>query len=96
MEKPVLAYLFTSPTCPHCPSAKRFGKEYFADKDDVEYYELDATDPRSKEPAQFFQIQSVPTFILVGPNNQPIGVSGTPSAEHMDKVLEKVRLEDIS
>ncbi len=91
-EKPVLAYLFTSPTCPHCPSAKRFGKEYFADKDDVEYYELDATDPRSSEPAQFFQVQSVPTFILVGPGQETsIGVSGTPSSEHMDKVLAMVR-----
>lgn len=93
-EKPVLAYLFTSPTCPHCPSAKRFGAQYFGDKDDVEYYELDATDPRASEPAKAFGVRSVPTFILVGPGQEtPIGVSGTPSTEHMDKVLSMVRGE---
>lgn len=91
-ERPVLAYLFTSPTCPHCPSAKQFGKEYFVDKEDVEFYALDATDPRSSEPARVFGVRSVPTFILVGPGEKaPVGVSGTPSREHMDRVLARVR-----
>lgn len=90
-EKPVLAYLFTSPTCPHCPAAKRFAEEYFADKESVEFYLLDATDPRASEPAQAFGVQSVPTFILVGSGkDRPVGISGTPSAEHMDKVLALV------
>ena len=91
-EKPILAYLFTSPTCRYCPPAKTFAKEYFSDKEDVEFYLLDASDPQSQEPANAFGIRSVPTFILVGPGQKnPVGISGTPTTEHMDKILTKVR-----
>ena len=94
-EKPVLGYLFTSPTCPHCPSAKRFAEEYFKDKTDVEFYYLSTMDPEGAEVAKEFGIRSVPTFILAGPGKEtPIGITGTPSEQHMNRILSMVRGND--
>ncbi len=88
MTSTVQAFLFTSPTCPYCPAAKSFAQRYFPDKEDVKFKHMSAATPEGQQKAMEFGVRGVPTFVLVGPGYpQPIGASGTPSKEHMDKLI---------
>jgi len=88
MEKANI-YLFTSLTCPHCPSAKKFMEEFKETRDDIIYKELITSTLEGKELANKFQIQSVPTFIIQGLGlNELIGLTGTPSKESMNKYID--------
>lgn len=82
-------FLFTSPTCPNCPPAKRFINEFKTQRDDFILNDFSTITPKGQKQAQKFGIRSVPTFVIQGPGYPtPIGLVGTQSAESMNKYLD--------
>lgn len=88
MEK-AKVYLFTSPTCPHCPTAKRFIAEFKKERQDFDVLDLSTMTPQGQKYARKFQVMTVPTFIIKGPGNPDfLGIRGSPSKETMNKYLD--------
>lgn len=88
MEKTIV-YLFTSPTCPHCPPARKFIHEFRKTRDDFILNELSLADSEGREMANKFGVMSVPTFIIHGPNYpEIIGLRGLQSEKTMSKYLD--------
>lgn len=67
--------LFTTPTCPHCPPAKRKVQEF------LDYFEkkrpgmlsatlYDASTPAGSVKARGYGITTVPTIVVKGPANE--------------------------
>jgi protein-disulfide isomerase len=82
-------YLFTSPTCPHCPSAKRFIQDFKSTRDDFNLMELSTMTHDGGKKAAHFEVMSVPTFIIRGPGyNGNIGLKGVQSSSSMNKYLD--------
>lgn len=98
MEK-AKVYLFTSPTCPHCPHAKRFIDKFKHQRSDFELIEYSTLTSEGQSKAQKYDVLSIPTFIIKGPGfPDPIGLRGLQSNEAMNKYLDIAlgykRLED--
>ncbi len=88
MEK-AKVYLFTSPTCPHCPSAKKFIHEFRTTRDDFELTEFSTATPEGQRKANKYDVMSVPTFIIRGPAfADPIGLRGSQNVHTMNKYLD--------
>jgi len=88
MEKTIV-YLFTSPTCPHCPPAKKFIHEFKKERDDFVLREMSTATKEGNKKARKFGVMSVPTFIIQGNGYpQPIGLRGVQSAKSMNKYLD--------
>ncbi len=81
-------YVFTSPTCPHCPAAKKIASEVANSRDDVVYKDVVSGMPGSERLFRKFDISSVPTIIIRGPaypNN--IGLRGVQSRKTLNKYI---------
>lgn len=79
--------VFTSPTCPHCPSAV---KAVDGIKDEVEgiiVEELSTATPKGQKLARKHNIMSVPTIIIEGVTQENIGFRGTPSKKSLLKAI---------
>lgn len=88
MEK-AKVYLFTSPTCPNCPPAKKFMENFKGQRDDFVYHDISTASPKGQRQAQNFGIRSVPTFVIKGPGYpDPIGLVGVQSDKSMNKYLD--------
>ncbi len=88
MEKAII-YLFSSPTCPNCPNAKRFIQEFKKERDDFILKEMSTATKEGSKKAKKYGIMSVPTFIIKGPNYpQVIGLKGVQSKKSMNKYLD--------
>ncbi|RME55442.1 hypothetical protein D6777_00550 [Candidatus Woesearchaeota archaeon] len=87
MEKTIV-YLFTSPTCPHCPAAKKFIHEFRKTRNDFVLKDLSTATPEGARMARKYDVMSVPTFIIVGPKYQPIGLRGLQNNKIMNKYLD--------
>ena len=88
MEK-AKVYLFTSPTCPHCPPAKRFMQNFKSTRDDCDFIELSTITEEGQKKAEHFDVMSVPTFIIKGPGyNGNIGLRGVQSNDSMNKYID--------
>lgn len=82
-------FLFTSPTCPHCPAAKRFIEGFVQDRKDFTLHMISTMSDQGQMLSHEFGVMSVPTFIIRGPGHEGnIGARGTPSKEMMDKYLD--------
>jgi predicted DsbA family dithiol-disulfide isomerase len=82
-------YLFTSPTCPHCPGAKRFIQDFKKTRDDFNLIELSTMTHEGGKKAAHFDVMSVPTFIIIGPGyDGNIGLRGVQSNNSMNKYLD--------
>lgn len=55
--------VFTLPTCPKCPDAKRISQEV-AKKLGIEYKEIDLTSPDGHLEGLMYQIMSAPSIVL--------------------------------
>jgi predicted DsbA family dithiol-disulfide isomerase len=88
MEK-AKVYLFTSPTCPHCPSAKKFADEFKKTRDDFQLIDMSMATREGEKAAKKYDVMSVPTFIIRGPGYPgPIGLRGIQSKETMNKFID--------
>jgi len=66
MEK-AKVYLFTSLTCPHCPTARSFITKFKKERNDFELINAEVQTKEGNDLAKQFDIDSVPTFIIQGP-----------------------------
>lgn len=82
-------YLFTSPTCPHCPNAKKFIHEFKKKRDDFVLKEYSTATKEGQKLSAKFQVRSVPTFIIKGPGYAGnIGLVGVQNDKTMNKYLD--------
>lgn len=89
MEKKAKIYLFTSPTCPSCPPAKKFMQEFQKERDDFVFQELSVASNEGRSKAQEYGVMSVPTFAIIGPNYPtPIGLRGLQTKKVMNKYID--------
>ncbi|MFH0876132.1 MAG: thioredoxin fold domain-containing protein [archaeon] len=81
-------YLFTSPTCPHCTKAKELIKPYLAKRKDISYTEFSTATEEGKKRAKEYEVQNVPTYIIIGPEYpHPIGLVGVQSENVLNKYV---------
>lgn len=88
MEKATI-YLFTSPTCPHCPAAKAQAEQLAKEREDIELKTIISGMP-GEELFKEYDVTSVPTFIIKGagfPNN--IGLRGSQNIKTLSKYVDK-------
>ena len=77
-DKKSTIYLFTSPTCPHCPVAKRELNELIEQREDIIANFIDTTESKGQRLTQKFGIQSVPSYVIQGPaTTENIGLVGS-------------------
>lgn len=82
-------YLFTSPTCPNCPPAKKFIEALSKKRKDFDYEELNSFDNHAIKLAKEFEVRAVPTFIIKGPKfENNIGYVGLPSNDRFNELLD--------
>ena len=62
----LLLELFTSPTCPHCPAAKRITENVVKQMEGALLIERDVSSPENADVAARYGIQGVPTIIING------------------------------
>ncbi|PLW80451.1 hypothetical protein C0585_02550 [Candidatus Woesearchaeota archaeon] len=78
--KSITISVFTSPTCPHCPSAVNLVKEVTKEDKAVKMIEYGAANPNTQKKAAELEVQSVPTIFVKGEGYEKnIGFRGTPS-----------------
>lgn len=81
-------YVFTSPTCPHCPMAKELAKKAANERDDVVYMDVMSGSHAAEKLFKKFDVASVPTIIITGleyPSN--IGLRGAQSVPTLHKYI---------
>ncbi|MBN1386583.1 hypothetical protein JW968_06460 [Candidatus Woesearchaeota archaeon] len=82
--------IFTSPTCPNCPPAKKVAQELRKERDDFDLIELSTMSPEGIAEAGRLGIRSVPTFIISGPGfPELIGLQGQQDKKVLNKYLDK-------
>jgi small redox-active disulfide protein 1 len=62
----LLLELFTSPTCPHCPAAKRVAENVVGQMEGALMIERDISTPEGTESAARYGVQGVPTIVVNG------------------------------
>jgi small redox-active disulfide protein 1 len=78
-----LIKLITSPTCPHCVTAKKVLEE-FSEQKDVQIIELSVTTDEGMKEAIKFGVRSVPAIVV---NDKKV-IVGVPSVEELAKAVE--------
>ena len=87
MEKAKIE-VYTSPTCPYCPSAVKLVNRVAKGRNDVKVSVVNTATSKGSRRAKKFGIMSVPTVLVTGPaTNEIIGFRGTPSEK---KLLEAI------
>jgi len=81
--------LFTSPTCPHCPSAKQLLEKINNEREDMDISIFSLSSEEGSIKANEFGVIRVPTFIIQGPNHpEIIGLLGGQSEEVLNKYVD--------
>ena len=89
MEKVVIE-LFTSPTCPHCSTARNMLNELSKQREDILVYEHSIATQDGSERAKNMEVMSVPTLFLKGPlSKETVGFKGTPVTDKMNEEIDK-------
>ncbi|WP_456474675.1 thioredoxin family protein [Candidatus Pyrohabitans sp.] len=83
MEKGVLIELFTSPTCPYCPQAKKVAERIVRRIPQVLIIERDVSRPENAEIAHSYGIQGVPAMVI----NGRYRITGVPGEEQLLRYL---------
>lgn len=88
-----LIELFTSPTCPYCPAAKRTVEETVAElnlkKKPIELGEYDTYTLEGHEKAKDYGVQVVPSIFVSGSGiKEKILIEGGPSKEELLEAIE--------
>jgi small redox-active disulfide protein 1 len=85
--KKILLELFTSPTCPHCPTAKRIVGNAVKQMEDVLLIERDVSIPENANIAKEYGISGVPTLVI----NNKYRITGAPRSEdEVIRVIEQI------
>ena len=71
--------VFTSPTCPHCPSAVNLARQIEKERDDVKMVISSMATNQGSRRAKMLNVMSVPTLFVTGPGTEErIGFRGLP------------------
>ncbi len=82
--------LFTSPTCPNCPSAEKLVKEISKEYEDLKVSYFSTATGRGRKKAKNYGIQSVPTIIITSDNFSEIrAIRGTPRKIHLENIIRE-------
>jgi len=82
--------VYTSPTCPHCPSAVSLAKEISEQREDVRLRIYSLAEKNGMSRAERYGIMSTPTILVTGECSDGfIGFRGTPARETLIKAIEK-------
>ena len=82
-------YLFTSQTCPHCPSAKENLNKLLEQRDDIEGEYMDVHSSKGQELGREFGLKSVPTYVFQGPEiNGNVALAGAQDLEKLNKLSD--------
>ena len=82
-------YVFTSPTCPHCPAAKEFASQVAKERGDVTLKNVVSGMSGSNGLFKKFDVASVPTIIIKGPGyDKNIGLRGAQPPKTLHKYLD--------
>jgi len=83
-KAPAVIEVFTSPTCPHCPSALLMAKELAAQMPGIRVVEQSTATAQGFAKAAFYNVQSVPTIYI---NGKRAFVGAPPSIEALRQAL---------
>ncbi len=82
--------VYTSPTCPHCPSAVALVNEISKERDDLRVKIYSVAEPEGGRRAERFGIMATPTILVKGKcSNGYIGFRGTPSRKTLIHAIDK-------
>jgi small redox-active disulfide protein 1 len=81
----ILIELFTSPTCPHCPRAKRMAEGVVRQLPGALLIERDVSEPENQRAAAEYGIRGVPTMVI----NRKHVITGAPGSEH--ELMDAIR-----
>jgi small redox-active disulfide protein 1 len=80
--------IFTSPTCPHCPHAKRIAMAV-AKTREVKVIETSTYNKEGQKRANHYNIRSVPTLFITSPEiPDRIAFAGVPSENQLNRMLD--------
>lgn len=80
--------IFSSLTCPHCPSAIKLVEEVSKERNDVDVIKHEINTLEGNKRASEFNIMSVPTIIVKGSNPEVIGLRGLFSKKGLNKAID--------
>jgi glutaredoxin len=81
--------VFTSPTCPHCPSAKKAVMKFAEGKDYIKIVETSTATHEGQKRARQYEVRSVPTlFVTSSSYPDKIGYVGVPSENGLKKMTD--------
>jgi predicted DsbA family dithiol-disulfide isomerase len=93
--------LFTSPTCPHCPPAKKALEEIARERSDFTLVSYSTMTPEGQLKAAEYGVESVPTAVISGPAApQPMGIPGEQAKktynDFIDIALGKKTIKEVT
>lgn len=80
--------LFTMPSCPTCPAAKKVANTIKEKRKDIDVEILDLSQPENFTAALMVQIASSPSFAI---DDTPIFVGDVPSLEELEKKIDEYK-----
>lgn len=84
-------YVFTSPTCPHCPAAKDESLRFAQEREDVDVQIVQTHTPQGQELSKQFGVMSVPTLIFTSPTySENMGLRGAQPLDVLHKYADIV------
>ena len=78
--------LFTLPSCPKCPEAKRVLEEVARARDDVTLEILDMSSPENMTTALMLQIASTPSICI---DDDVVAIGDVPSIDELNRLLDE-------
>ncbi len=91
--------VFTSPRCPHCPSAVKATKQLLKENKKfggrVKWAELNTATPKGRKKAQSYGIRGVPTIVFTNKKGERGAVTGTPSQKKYLKIVYEMLGEEM-
>jgi small redox-active disulfide protein 1 len=79
-----LLELFTSPTCPYCPKARKIVEDIVRGSENLLLVERDVSDPQNAEIARSYGITGVPALVI----NRKYKIQGIPDPARLRRLLK--------
>ncbi|KAB2944429.1 MAG: thioredoxin family protein [Candidatus Methanoperedens sp.] len=84
-KRQIVIEVFTSPTCPHCPTAVAMAKEVASQTQGVQAFEISTGTPQGFAKAALYGVKAVPTVFI---DHKCAFVGAPPSVEALRKALK--------
>jgi len=78
--------LFTLPSCPRCPEARRVVEEVAQARDDVVLEILDMSSPENRTSALMLQIASTPSICI---DDDVVAIGDVPSFDELNRLIDE-------